>query len=233
MIIIGHRGEMGYEPENTLRSFQRALDFGVDVIELDIYVCKTGEVVVIHDDTVDRTTNGTGWVIEKSFDELRNLDAGKREKIPTLDEALQLIDRKAKVNIELKGPNTAQAAADTISRYVAEHGWQYSDFMVSSFNHYEIQKFSPLLPQVPTGLIILAIPIGYAEFAEKTNCDFVVISKETINREYVVDAHNRGKKVYVWAINNADEMKRFGSLGIDGVLSNFPDRLKQFANSSI
>ncbi|MBI4094129.1 glycerophosphodiester phosphodiesterase [Candidatus Kaiserbacteria bacterium] len=226
MLIIGHRGAMGYEPENTLRSFKKAIELGVDMVECDIYVCKTGEVVVIHDDTVDRTTNGTGWVIEKTFSELRSLNAGKGEKIPTLDEVLALVNKQAKVNVELKGPHTAEAAAETIKRWATKKGWEYPDFIVSSFNHYEVQKFNKVNPGVETGLIMLAIPIGYAEFANKLNTSFIVLSKETINQEFVDDIHKRGKKVYVWVINDKNEMKRFGSLGIDGVFSNFPDRVK-------
>lgn len=225
-MIIGHRGAMGYEPENTPRSFQKAIDLGVDMVEMDIYVCKTGEVVVIHDDTIDRTTNGTGWVIEKSFDELRKLNAGKGQTIPTLKEVLDLVARRAKVNIELKGPNTAQAVADKIRKYVTEKGWKYDDFMVSSFNHYEIERFNAVNPGVETGVILLGIPIGYAAFADKVASTFIVLSKEAINQQFVDDAHKRGKKVFVWAINTADEMKRFGSLGIDGVFSNFPDRVQ-------
>ena len=85
---IGHRGAMGYEPENTLKSFKKALEFDIDAVELDVYVCKSGELVVIHDDKVDRTTNGKGYVIEKTFDELRELDAGQNEKISTSIERL-------------------------------------------------------------------------------------------------------------------------------------------------
>src|SRR6056297_2287931 len=103
VLKIGHRGAMGYEPENTLRSFKKAIELNVDMVELDVYVCSSGELVVIHDDKVDKTTNGKGYVSEKSFDELRKLDAGMGEKIPTLQEVLDLIDKRAKVNIELKG----------------------------------------------------------------------------------------------------------------------------------
>jgi len=107
---IGHRGAMGYEPENTLRSFKKALDLKVDMIELDVYVCKSDELIVIHDDKVDRTTNGQGYVVNKTFEELRTLDAGKNEKIPTLSEVLNLVNRKAKLNIELKGKKNCQTS---------------------------------------------------------------------------------------------------------------------------
>ncbi len=100
---IGHRGACGYEPENTLRSFKRALDLQVDMVEFDVYTLAGGEIVIIHDDKVNRTTNGHGYVLDKNFEEIRKLDAGQGEKIPTLEEALDLIDKKCQVNIELKG----------------------------------------------------------------------------------------------------------------------------------
>ena len=182
MLKIGHRGAAGYEPENTLRSFQKALALKVDVIEFDVYVCQTGEIVIIHDDKVNRTTNGHGYVREKTFNELRELDAGQGEKIPTLPEALDLINRQAKVNIELKGVDTAEPVAELIKNYVQEKNWQSEDFLVSSFNHYELQKFSKLCPAVKIGAIITGIPINLAEFGEKIKAHSVNLSQEFINQ---------------------------------------------------
>ena len=165
---IGHRGAMGYEPENTLLSFKKALDLQVDVIELDVHLCRTKEVVVIHDNKVDRTTNGTGYVTEKTFPELRSLDAGKGQKIPELQEVLDLADpvrkkalsessnrvnKKIKINIELKGRGTAKPVSEIIEKYVRGKGWSYDDFFVSSFNHYELLEFSKLKPEVKIGLV--------------------------------------------------------------------------------
>lgn len=224
-IKIGHRGAMGYEPENTLLSFKKALELGADAVELDVYVCKTGELVVIHDDKVDITTNGKGYVMEKTFDELRILNAGKGEKIPTLREVFDLINRKIKINIELKGVGTAKPVSDLIEDYVGNNGWKYDDFFVSSFNHYELSEFKKINPNIKIGALIVGIPIGFAEFAEKMNADSVNLCVEFINQEFVDDAHRRGMKVYVWTVNDADEIKRIKSLSVDGIFSNFPDRL--------
>ncbi len=133
MLRIGHRGACGYEPENTLRSFNRALQLRVDMVELDVHVCRSGEIVVIHDSKVDRTTGGTGYVADKTLDELRTLDAGKGEKIPTLQEVLTLVNRKVKVNIELKGTGTAKPVFQLLEKHVRELGWSYGDFLISSF----------------------------------------------------------------------------------------------------
>jgi len=222
---IGHRGAAGYEPENTLLSFKKALDLGVDAIELDVYVCKTGELVVIHDDKINRTTNGNGYVVEKTFEELRSLDAGQGEKIPTLKEVLDLVDKKVIVNIELKGVDTANPVSKLIDRYIGEKGWTKDNFIVSSFNHPELKKFNLLNPKIKIGALLTGIPIDYAEFAQKLNAYSVNLSIEFINQEFVDDAHKRGLKVFVWTANDLDDINRIKALGVDGIFSNFPDRL--------
>jgi glycerophosphoryl diester phosphodiesterase len=224
---IGHRGAAGYEPENTLVSFKKALELNIDAVELDVYKCKTGELVVIHDDKVDRTTNGKGYVFDKSFNDLRLLNAGNGEKIPLLNEVLDLIDNKIIVNIELKGEDTAKPVSEIIKKYIKEKNWSEKSFIVSSFNHYELNKFKKMIPGIEIGACLTGIPINYAEFAEKAEAKFISLNMEFINKEFVKDAHKRGIKVFVWTVNDEDDIKRMMALGIDGIFSNFPDRLKQ------
>ncbi|MCK4532558.1 glycerophosphodiester phosphodiesterase [bacterium] len=225
VLKIGHRGASGYEPENTLPSFHRGIQLQVDFIELDVQVCSTGEVVVIHDAKVDRTTNGIGYVEEKSFRELRALDLGKGQKIPTLQEVLDIVDRKAKVNIEIKGEGASKLVFDIIEMYVSKRGWLWDDFLVSSFNHYELLEFNRLTLKVKIGVIIAGIPIGYAECAEKLNAYSLHPSKEFINKILVDDAHQRGLKVFSYTLNELDDIERVKSLGVDGIFSDFPDRI--------
>ncbi len=217
---------MGYEPENTLRSFEKGIASGVDAIELDVYQCKTGELVVIHDDTVDRTTDGFGYVTDMPFTQLRELDAGKGEKIPTLQEVLDLVDRRVVVNIELKGAKTAGPVHEMIQAYVSRNNWTHSDFIVSSFNHYELQTFHTLNPQVRTGALITSIPLGYAEFGENLGAYSVNLCIEFISKEFVDDAHQRGLKVYVWTLKATHELARMRELGVDGIFTNYPDTVR-------
>jgi glycerophosphoryl diester phosphodiesterase len=225
MIKIGHRGAAGYEPENTLRSFKKAMELRVDMIEFDVYVCKSGELVVIHDETVDRTTNGKGEVEQKTLAELKELDAGKGEKIPTIEEVLDLADKKIKINIELKGGNTAKPVSDVIEKYVEENGWSYEDFLVSSFNHGELKKFKELNPKIKTGLLVEEIPDGFINFAEKSDAYSVNIPIKLANENFVKSAQGRGLKVYIWAANEQDEIEKAKSLGADYICSNFPDKI--------
>ena len=125
-LCIGHRGAGGLEPENTLRSIRKALALGVDGVEIDVYAVE-GQLVVIHDETLERTTNGAGHVEAQSFEYLRSLDAGMGEKVPTLREVLDIVDRRAFVNIELKGRETAALTSGLIREYMDKHAWKVQD----------------------------------------------------------------------------------------------------------
>lgn len=151
---IGHRGAKGLEPENTLRSFSKAIDFKVDMIELDVRLTKDKKVVVIHGDKLDRTTNGRGRVKEKDLEEIKKLSAGKGERIPTLEETLDLIDKRVKVNIELKGKKIAESVSKIIDKYVKNKKWSPGLFFVSSFSHQELEDFKKFQPKVKLGIIV-------------------------------------------------------------------------------
>ena len=225
ILTIGHRGAMGHEPENTIRSFKKAIELNVDAIELDVYVCKTGELVVIHDDKIDRTTNGIGYTAEKTFAELRQLDAGKGELIPTFEEVLDFVDKRVIVNIELKGRNTAFTTHQVIDKYIQNYGWSALDFMVSSFDHRALNEFKQLSPQIPIGVLIEGIPLSYSDCAVELNAQSINLSLDFINQDFVNHAHNNGLKVYVYTVNDDDDITKMKSLNIDGIFCNFPERL--------
>jgi glycerophosphoryl diester phosphodiesterase len=222
---IGHRGARGHEPENTLLSFKKALELGVDMIELDVYTLKDGHTVVFHDDELGRTTNGEGLLIGKTFEEIKKLDAGKGEKVPMLEEVLDLVDKKTQVNIELKGEDTAQPVARIVEKYVQEKGWSYDDFLVSSFNHRELKEFKDLKPEVKIGMLISDVSPDYSQLAENLGAYSINVNKEFVTRELVNDVHEKGLKVFVWTVNNKDEIRRIKLLGVDGIFSDYPDRL--------
>lgn len=225
ILKIGHRGAMGHEPENTISSFKKAIELNVDAVEFDVYVCKTGELIVMHDDKIDRTTNGTGYTEDKTFAELRSLDAGKGEQIPTLEEVLDVIDKRAVINIELKGNNTALATEQVIRKYVNTKGWSVHDFMVSSFDHHELKKFKQCYPEVAIGALVDGIPLSYADCAVELNAQSINLCLEFINQDFVDDAHKKGLKVYVWTVNDHDDIAKIKALNVDGIFSNFPERL--------
>lgn len=230
MRIIAHRGASGYEPENTLAAFRRAVDMSADMIEFDVHVLASGEVVIMHDLRVDRTTNGRGYVAHYRFEELRGLDAGKGEVIPTLHEALDIIDRQVPVNIELKGPHTAAPVADILRNYL-DKGWLPADFLVSSFNHWELLRFKQQMPMIDVAALSGDVPLGYALFAEELGAVAVNPGDEFVSPEYVTDAHQRGMSVYVWTVNDPEEIERMHAIGVDGIFTNYPDIARQTIDS--
>ncbi len=216
---------MGYAPENTLVSFKKAIELGVDMIELDVHVCKTGELVVIHDETVDRTTNGHGYVAEMNLQELQKFDAGKGEHIPTLREVLEFIDRKIKINIELKGKKTSQPTCKVIEEYVRDRQWRYDDFLVSSFDYDELRVCRTLNRSIPLGVLISEQQFNYAQITKELSAKAVIPEYLLVNEKYVNDAHERGLQVMVWTVNEKNNIARMKQMGVDGIISNFPDRL--------
>jgi glycerophosphoryl diester phosphodiesterase len=222
---IGHRGAMGYEPENTLRSFRKALDMGCHMVELDVHRCRTGELMVIHDDTLERTTNGAGPVREKTLEELETLDAGKGEKIPLLEEVLDTIQGKSRVNIELKGLGTARPVARLIDRFLREKGWQNEDFLISSFDHEELSAFRKLAPEIPVGILFKEIPAGLFEFARCIGAFSFNPLFRIVDANLVDNAHREGIRVLVWTVNEPEDLDRMKALGVDGICSNYPDRI--------
>ncbi len=229
ILLIGHRGASGYAPENTLLSFQIALDMQIDMIEFDVFTLPTGEIVLMHDDTVDRTTDGQGYVIERDFDELAALFIAGHHKVLTLTEALDFIDKRVAVNIELKNSGSASAVAQVIARYIEQKNWDASLFMVSSFDHIEVKYFKQLMPHIKTGANISAIPVDYAAFVQRAHADVAVVDDSAISQTFVDDAHGRGLEVYMYT-NFFDDTYRVVNvqkLGADGMYVNFPDRARR------
>ncbi len=229
MLCIGHRGAMGHAPENTLKSIAKALELGAPWVEVDVYPVE-GHLVVIHDNRLERTTNGSGYVWEQTFSYLRTLDAGQGEKIPTLEEVLDLISERAGINIELKVSGTAAWVAKMIQDRIRTH-WDVSNFLVSSFNHHEIAAVRQLDDRIRIGALISGLPLDYALFAQKLGAYSVHQSIEFVNREFIADAHDRNLKVFVYTVNHPEDITRMDAMGVDGVFTNYPDRVLSFLGS--
>jgi glycerophosphoryl diester phosphodiesterase len=227
LFCFGHRGARGHEPENTLRSVSKALALGAHGIEVDVYWADR-HLIVIHDDTLDRTTDGAGPVAEKTFAQLRSFDAGKGERIPTLAEIFDTVNRRAVINVELKGPATAEPVVRLIKEYVQERCWHYEDFLVSSFDLAQIETAKQLLPEIRTGALIYNVPPGLAAFAERAAAWSLHPGKHCVTPELVADAHRRGLKVFVYTINQPAEIAAMAALGVDGVFTDYPDRVVTF-----
>ena len=223
LLCIAHRGAMGHAPENTLLSIRKAIAMGAPCIEIDVYFVD-GQLVVFHDDRLERTTNGVGYLCESTFDYLRSLDAGKGQKIPTLEEVCAEIGSSACLNIELKGPMTAAPVASLITQLV-DNGWDINRILVSSFHHRELLALRGSNRNIKLGALLKGIPVDDAKFAEELNAFSVHPSLEFVDQRFVDDAHTRGMKVYVYAVDHPDDMVRMQKIGVDGVFTGFPERV--------
>lgn len=225
ILKIGHRGAKGHVAENTLASFAKALQLGVDAIELDVHVCATGELVVFHDFTVDRTTNGTGEVHKLSLSELKELNVEVEHKIATLEEVLKPISSQCYVNIEMKGRHTAKPLAALLKKYVNEKGYSYTDFIVSSFQYEELKIMSELNPEVHLGILTQASVAQAWEWAEEFSARAIHPHFSLLTKDNMKRAHNAGLKVYTWTVNEPDDIARVKEYGVDGIISDYPERL--------
>jgi glycerophosphoryl diester phosphodiesterase len=222
---IGHRGVKGYEPENTLVSFQKALDMQLDGIELDVHLSADDELMVIHDETIDRTTNGKGFVNALSLNELKAFRINGEHKIPTLREVFDLVNQDCFINIELKNYDTAEKVASLIEKYVTKKGWKYDRFLVSSFDWNALQQIAFLNDKIPIGVLTetdLDLALAFAKFiqAESIHPHFHLLTKEN-----TAQMQEKGLQVFPWTINEIEDIQKIKAFNVNGIITDFPNRI--------
>lgn len=223
--IIAHRGASGYEPENTLLAFRSALDMQADAIELDVQICKTGEVLVFHDKRLKRITGARGKIKKRKLAGLRKLDAGKGEHIPTLKETLDFLDAQININVELKSKKSAVATALVIRSSIRTGCWKAENFFVSSFYNHELRRFHEICPEVPIGILYNRRPKKLKRCVRLFDPIAVHLNVRHFKEKWVRIVHEHGLKVYVWTVDDPQIAKLLTADGVDGFFSNYPDRL--------
>lgn len=217
--IVAHRGASGYEPENTLRAVRRAIEIGVDAVEVDVRVSKDGVPVVIHDETVDRTTSGRGRVRELTLAELRGLDAGRGEKIPLLEEVLDEVRGRVVLFLELK-----ELEAVEPSLHLVEERDMLEQVLLISFVGRALSLAKERAPMAHTGLIY-ARPGGGIVEAKRLGCEFVLPHYRLATEKAVSFAHRMKLIVVAWTVDDPELAADLKRRGVDGVASNYPDRM--------
>ena len=247
-MVFAHRGGRGLYPENTILAFEKAREMGVDVLEIDVHPTKDGKIVVIHDDTVDRTTNGKGRVMELTYKEIEELDAaynfskdngktfpfrGKGIKIPLLSEVLNKFnDMRISIEIKETDGNTEEKVLELVKKYGME------DKVIIASEDYEIlKKVRELEPEIATSMSEKEIRSFYTAFITfiplnlyKPKGDALMIPPEAegvtlAKKSFINAAHNKGLRVIMWTINNEEEMRNLIRLGVDGIITDYPDKL--------
>ena len=223
MLRIGHRGARAYEPENTLRSFKKALEIGVNAVELDVRKTRDNQLVVIHDADVKRTTDGKGLVSDLTVKEIKEFTAEKGEKIPTLKEALDFLDKKVKILIELK----EEGVDEKVLSLVREGGLQ-KNVVIVSFSEEALRKVRKLDKEVETGLIYVKHK-NPVKAALDIEASYLLPLYRFTHSANVQKAHENGLKVIVWTVNKPEEVAEYTKKGVDGIASDRPDILTKYA----
>ena len=219
MLKIGHRGAKGHVAENTLASFQKAIELKVDGIELDVHLSSDAEIMVIHDETIDRTTTGKGFV--KNFTSVELKQFG----IPTLTEVLDLLNNNFFVNIELKSTDSIEKVMNLIEKYISENNLTYENFIISSFLWDNLEVVSQRNNQIKLGVLTEdSIEMALA-FAKEIKAFSINPYFKLLNQENVKLMHNEGFQIHTWTVNSLEDITFVKSLPVEGIISDFPDKI--------
>ncbi|OGE28008.1 hypothetical protein A3H81_01105 [Candidatus Daviesbacteria bacterium RIFCSPLOWO2_02_FULL_38_18] len=226
--IVGHRGAMGLAPENTLKAFKIGCGSNVEVVECDIHLSKDKKLIVIHDNTLDRTTNGEGWVRDFTLEELKKLDAGDGETIPTLDEVINLVmDYNKKLIIEIKGESWEVVKETTAHLIEYLKGNKYSDkFIIHSFWHAAVKLIKEKYPQIKTSVIMMLglPPQKMIALIESANADGAAIAYDYISPELVRLAKEKNLFLDAWVLDYETTFNRLKEIGVNGLITNHPGK---------
>jgi len=232
-LIIGHRGAAGHAPENTMASFWLAYEFGAHAIELDTTLSADGELVVIHDDTIDRTTDGRGFVDEMTVKELKQYDAGRwyhprfeGERIPTLEEVLLQLPESFIINIEIKG--SSGKLEERLAKLLVQCN-RVETVFISSFRHKSLRYLKQLLPEIKVGLGYTADVVDHIAFANNFTPSLYSLHPHhaLIGLHEIQEAVDQGIEVYPYTVNDPEKMKTLIEAGASGIITDYPDRMSQ------
>lgn len=242
MQIIAHRGASGEFAENSLLAFEQAILQGCDAIEFDVQFHQaSGEFILLHDSYlwIDKNSgeNTSGKKVhfnQLPLDELVNNSSNAKFNICTLNQALQCINTQCLINIELKSAAQGAELADEMQKleHIIQQAQQrelisYQQLIISSFNHHALMHVSTHFPAVTTAALIACCPLDYAAFCQKLKVKMLNLSVECMNPEIINDAHRRGLKVWVYTVDNSEQIKQCLEYQVDGIFTNFPQRTRQ------
>ncbi len=227
--VWAHRGASGYAPENTMPAFELALEQGADGIEVDVQLTRDDAVVCIHDETLERTTTGTGWVADHSLEQLREFDASMGverfagARIPTLDELFELVaGTDAVVNVELKNDSMPyKGLEERVLEIIDEHDMA-ERVVLSSFNHYSLKKLATMT-DIPRGALYSDSLYRPWRYVMKLDVQAVHPAHRTVSPKLVAKSHAAGLKVHTWTVNDPADISRMAGLGVDAVITNYPN----------
>lgn len=223
MYRIGHRGASGYAVENTAAAIEKALELKINMVELDVRQCASGELVICHDKKINRITDGAGLVSKLSLAKIKSHNTIDGQKILTLDEALEIIRGRCLVNLHLKTTKLTRAVLATIDSAIASGYWSVRHFILASFNARQLAQIKKINPKIKIGLLCLRNTINVARRARKLDLYSIHIYRRLLKKSGIEALHRRGIKVFAWTVNKDAAIKRAKKIKVDGIISDFPD----------
>lgn len=232
---IAHRGFSADYPENTLLAFEKAYEAGADGIELDVRMTKDGEAIIFHDETIDRLTEGTGRVNEFTLKELRTFpiihplqDGQKQQYIPTLKEYLSWVSDKALLsNIELKSKDEIDDGLEMQVVSIIRQFDSADNLIISSFNEKYIRRIRHFMPSLKTGLLLNECNEKIIQSAEELGVEYIHLKKITLTPQNILLAKGYGLLINTWTVNEREDLRKANALGVNGIITDYPDRLKE------
>ena len=226
IMVIGHRGAAGHEVENTIPSIDKAISLGVDAVEVDVFLCKSGELVVFHDKNLSRLTNSNAFIESLTLDSINKIDVINNHKIPTLEEVIKFINKRVHLNIELKGLNTAKPTYELLQSLFLNKQELIDKISISSFNWEELDIIYNLDNDISTAVLTETKAIQRAiNQAKKINAKAINIDYKLLNRKVVKKIKSENLIINAWTVNEINQIKRIINLGVDGIITDFPDRV--------
>lgn len=219
-LCIGHRGLSGFAPENSLAAITKAIEMGVDAVEIDIYLID-GELVVFHDDNLERMTGLNESIYKCSFEQLRQLNLGQGQPIPTLAEVWYLVAGKVGLNIEIKGCESGLALA----AFLSQPNLKSVDLVVSSFDHAQLTEFKRQMPEIEVAPLFEVWAEEAINLASQLDAVSINIDRKTITKQLVEKVHQAGFKLFVYTVNDETEITRLMEWGVDGFFSDQPEKV--------
>lgn len=224
MLNIGHRGASGHRPENTLEALSHALALGAHGVEFDIRQCGSGELVVIHDGLVHRTLEGKGRVSQLTLSQLKSMPVRGGGRLPELADALTALGKEPYCFIELKSPHAAKTTAALIQKHI-EQGWQRDRLILIGFNLAALVNARQAYPDLCTGASFTHLTSAGIHRAARIHATYLIAQHESISPKHLELAHALGLRVIAWTVNDATAMQSLKNMGVDGIMTDYPERL--------
>lgn len=224
-LVFGHRGAKGHIAENTLSSIQKAIELGVDGIEVDVFRCGSGELVVFHDRSVEKLTNGIGFIEQMSLNSIKKLNVLDQGKIPTLNEVLDLIDGQVILNIELKGSNTSFLTHQLLNSYFKSSNWKPEKILISSFDWDELRAFYQLNKEIKIAILTEDDPVDAIPIAKELNAFSINPNHILLTKLNAAKIKSENISIYPWTVNEILDINKMKKIGVDGIITDYPERV--------